>query len=189
MRSTGRNILSAVLLVLAVSANAQSRKFDAFVPDGYFILREVEGDLNLDVYRDAIVIFAQKGEDSLSGAGNPMNRKCCLLIGKNDGTYRLSVENDQLVYYFNYDLNFKETLENVKIDQGMIFMDFYGGFRTRWYRSLTFRYNELKKEWYLLSDVNGTFDALEKDQSMVKETILTENDFGSIPISAFNIYK
>ena len=171
------------------SAEDQPGKFKTYVPKGYFIHTVLEGDLNLDPYNDALMILAQEGEDSLSNTENPLARKVYLLTGKKDGTYRIEAENEAAIYHYRYDWNFPESLAAVSLDKGIFTFSFYGGMRTRWYRDISFHYSTEKKLWYLISDISGTFDALEEDESLETEKRLFEKDFGFVNFTEFDILQ
>ncbi len=171
------------------SAEDQPGKFKAYVPSGYYIVSLTEGDLNLDPWNDAILILGQNGEDSLSGYDNQMKRKCMLFTGNAKKTYDLACENYNVIYYYMYDANFREALAAVSLDKGVFTLSFYGGMRTRWYRDISFHYSTEKKLWYLISDISGTFDALEEDESLETEKRLFEKDFGFVNFTEFDIYK
>ena len=167
----------------------QLERFKAHIPEGYFIHTVAEGNLNLDSYNDAILVLAQNGEDSLSRQDHPMSRKFCVLLGRKNGAYRLEQQNENVVYYYMYDANFRDAFTGLTIDNGTFSVLFYGGMRLRWHRTVSFKYKPKKKNWYLLSDESGTFDALEEDESLTTETVLTEKDFGVVSFSEFSLYK
>src|SRR6478672_8043583 len=76
-----------------------------FIPKNYSILNVSKGDLNFDKIEDVILVLNKDGEDSLSTAEHPIKRKVLILIGQKDKSYKLVTQHDNLVYYYNYDLN------------------------------------------------------------------------------------
>lgn len=180
--------LTATVFVSAQDSSALE-KFKPHVPEGYSIHTVTEGNLNLDSRNDAILVLVPNGEDSLSSQNHPLSRKFCLLLGKKDGSYRLESQNDNVVYHYMYDANFRDAFTGLTLEDGMFSVQFYGGMRMRWYRTVSFKYSPKKKDWYLVSDNSGTFDSLGEDESLTTETVLTEKDFGKVPFSEFNLYK
>ncbi len=185
--------LALYFLTATVFVSAQDsltlEKFKPHVPKGYSIHTVMEGNLNLDSRIDAILVLVPNREDSLSTQDHPLSRKFCLLLGKKDGSYRLESQNENVVYPYMYDANFRDAFAGLILEDGMFSVEFYGGTRLRWYRTVSFKYNPKKKDWYLSSDDSGTFDALEEDESLTTETVLTEKDFGKVPFSEFSLYK
>lgn len=159
-----------------------------FVPKDYKAVQYVKGNLNLDDKEDVILVLGKKGEDSLSSSENPIKRKTLILLGKNDKTYSLVSQNENAVYYYNYDLNFKEALSDLTIKAGTFTIVHYGGFNTRWARSSTFKYDPKKKNWFLFKDEFSSFKSTEPEGTQ-KEKVLTQKNFGKIIFSDFDIYK
>lgn len=179
------------VLVLSKSVFSQNDlplEIKSFVPEGYSVVKYVKGNLNMDNQDDVILVLGKNGEDSLSSSENPLKRKTLILLGKGKTSYRLIAQNENAVYYYNYDLNFKEALVDVIIKDGTFSIGHYGGFATRWGRDSAFKYDSKTKNWYLIRDEFSSFraDALDGTE---KETILTPKNFGKIVFSDFNIYK
>ncbi len=181
---------------LTFSANAQDsihqdfvNRFKAFIPDGYFLLNVELENLNLDSNQDAILVLGQVGEDSLSTNEHPLKRKFLLLLGQEGGSYKVEVENDNLIYYSGYDANFRDCYVGAFVRDGIISLNFYGGFRMRWSRSVTFEYNPKRRHWYLISDERSTFDVLSEDLEMTSDQTLTQKDFRKVRLEDFSIYK
>lgn len=159
-----------------------------FVPKSYSILQLAKGNMNLDKIEDVILVLNKNGEDSLSTAEHPIKRKVLILIGQKDESYKLVTQHDNLVCYYNYDLNFKDVFVDLKIVNGSFSISHYGGFAQRWGRTTEFKYNPKEKNWYLLKDEFSTFEATDPENTE-KETILTEKEFGKIALNKFDIYK
>ena len=174
---------------LAQQEGEVNYKFQKFVLEGYFILNAVEGNLNLDTYQDAILVLARNGEDSLSNYDNPIQRKFLILTGKRKGKYQLVLESEKMIYYYLYDINFRDAFSDLAISDGSFTVGFYGGTRMRWYRGLTFTYDAEKRNWFLTEDSSGTFDSLQEDESFNTEKTLTPKDFGIISVADFDVYK
>jgi hypothetical protein len=167
--------------------NLELQHVSKFIPKNYFVLQFVQGDINQDGINDAILVLGKNGEDSLSTSEHPLKRKFLLLLGTSNKTNVLVTQNNNMVYYYNYDPNFKDAFVDVSIKKGSFSVNHYGGFAERWGRTSTFTYNPSDKKWYLTKDENSTFDATDV-QNTVKEKTLTEKNFGKIPFEKFDIY-
>ncbi len=159
-----------------------------FVPNGYSVLRVAQGDLNNDTINDLILVLNKKGEESLSTSEHPVKRKVLVLIAKLDKSYILAAQNENVIYYYNYDPNFKDAFVDLNIKKGMFSIDHYGGFAQRWGRTTTFDYDVSKKKWYLTRDAFETFESTDVEKT-TKEKKYTAKDFGKTAFESFDIYK
>jgi len=133
------------------------------------------------------LILNKTGEtDSVYSKSN--KRKTLLLIGDKMGAYQLAAQNDNVVYFYGFDDNFPEALEEMSIGKGSFTFVFYGGHRERWSRSITFTYNKQDNNWYLSKDEYGNIDVLDVEKEYPSH-VLTSKNFGKVPFSRFNIYK
>lgn len=167
--------------------NKKDAEFYEFIPEGYSILFQETCDLNLDSILDKILILNKIGEDSLSTNENPINREFLILLGQKNKSFKLEMKNSNLIYYYSYDLNFKDAFVNLIVKPGQFSINHYGGFAQRWGRSTTFKYNLSEKNLFLFEDCFYNFDATDPENT-TKENILTEKDFGRISFEKFNIY-
>jgi len=177
-----------LLLLSTIYGQDQHTTFSKFIPKNYSILNISKGNLDLDKIEDVIIVLKKDGEDSLSSAEKPIKRKTLILIGQANGSYKLVAQHDNLVYYYNYDLNFKDAFVDIEIENGSFSISHYGGFVQRWGRSSEFKYNPKDKNWYLVKDEYSTFEAMDPENTE-KEKILTAKEFGKIPLNKFDIYK
>jgi hypothetical protein len=160
---------------------------EAFVPAGYSLLAEENGDLNLDPYPDKILVLSPQGEDSLSTQEKPLLRLLVILYGTKTKQYEKIMQHENLVCYYNYDPNFKDAFTGVGIEKGSFTLSHYGGMVERWGRSTTFKFNPTDKKWLLESDEFTTFMASdEKNTTSIKT--LTQKDFGKVYLELFSIY-
>lgn len=182
-------IIFTMLLSLPIFSQTDiPAELSGFIPQGYSVVSYSKGNLNLDKLDDVILVLAKKGEDSLCNSENPMKRKTLILLEKDKQSYMLASQNENAVYYYNYDLNFKEALVDVTIKDGTFSIGHYGGFTTRWGRSCVFKYDPKAKNWYLFKDEFSSFKSIDAEGSE-KKTVLTPENFGKISFSDFNIYK
>lgn len=162
-----------------------------FVPKGYSILELKKADLNLDSIEDAVLVINKNGEDSTSTIENPVKRNLLILIGQPNGTYMLATQNENVVYYYGFDANFKDAFVGLRIEKGRFIIEHYGGFAKRWGRTTTFEFNPSANDWLLLEDEYSVMDATDQEEpnKVISETKLTNKNFGVIPFGKFNIYE
>lgn len=181
-------ILFLLLNKFIVSQHGLPSEIMRFVPKGYSVVKYVKGNLNLDDKDDVILVLGKNDEDSLSNSENPLKRLTLILLGADKNSFTLHFQNENAVYYYNYDLNFKEALSDISIKSGTFSIAHYGGFATRWARTSSFKYNSKKKNWYLFKDEFSSFRA-DAAEGSEKENVLTPKNFGNISFKDFNIYQ
>ncbi len=183
------SILSTIFF--ALTCYSQGKNILRFVPEGYSILEFKKGNLNLDSIEDAILVLNKNGEDSTSTIENPVKRNLLILIGEPNGTYMLATQNENAVYYYGFDANFKDAFVGVRIEKGRFIIEHYGGFTKRWGRTTTFEFNPSANDWFLLEDEYFVMDATDQEEpnKVISETKLTNKNFGAIPFGKFNIYN
>jgi hypothetical protein len=158
----------------------------AFIPDGYLLLDSTYGNLNLDSYKDLILVLKKKGEDLSSDVSeHPEKRPLLILTGEADGSYVLAARNDNTVYCVDCGGAMGDPFVDVVITNGYFSIEHFGGSGWRWSRIVTYRYAD--KNWWLYKDGHESFHA--SDPEKVESKILTEKDFGRIRFDAFDIYK
>jgi hypothetical protein len=180
-----------ILLYTAVYGQTKTAEFPSvsiFVPMDYSVLNLTVGNLNSDSIEDIILILKKNGEDSLSSAETPMKRKVLLLLGQQNKSYKLAAQNENAVNFLGADGNFRESFEDVRIENGSFSIDHYGGFTYRWGRSITFKYNSLKNNWYLSKDEYTTFNVTDLAEKGT-EKLLNTKDYGTLIFEKFDIYK
>ena len=158
-------------------------EFHEFVPSGYSILA-----MATDSIPDKILILSRTGEDSLSTPENPIMRIVSFLFGQDKGSYTQVQQHKTLIYFYNYDMNFKEAFAGISITPGFFTISHYGGLTERWSRTTTFKYNIDELTWLLYKEEFSTFNAADQLNTTV-EKVLTEKNFGKVYMTNFNIYE
>lgn len=188
-----KRLMVSILLTIffALMCYSQGKNILRFVPEGYSILEFKKGDLNFDSMEDAILVLNKNGEDSTSTIENPVKRNLLILIGQPNGTYMLAIQNENVVYYYGFDANFKDAFVGLRIEKGRFIIEHYGGFSKRWGRTTTFEFNPSANDWLLLEDEYSVIDATNQEEpnKVISETTLTNKNFGVIPFGKFNIYN
>jgi hypothetical protein len=159
-----------------------------FVPPGYTALDTTSGDLNLDDYRDMIMVLKKNGEDTSSDVSeHPEKRPLLILTGQADNTYKLAGRNDNTVYCIDCGGIMGDPFMDIVIKNGYFSVEHYGGSAWRWARTITYRYSPADNYWFLHKDGHESFHASIPDK--VETKIRTTKDFGKVPFDEFDIYK
>lgn len=159
-----------------------------FIPKDYEVLDLTKGDLNRDLYPDAIMILYKKGEEKTSDViSHPEKRPLLVLTGKPDHTYKLASRSDNAVYCVDCGGQMGDPFTGVTIKNGYFSVEHYGGSGWRWTRIITFKYSPAEKTWFLYKDGGERFHAITHEE--VKTKVMTVKDFGKISFEKFNIYK
>ena len=160
----------------------------SLIPEGYQLLDSTYGNLNLDKYKDLILVLKKAGEDTSSDVSkHPEKRPLLILTGKADGGFVLAARNDNTVYCIDCGGAMGDPFQQVVIKNGYFSIEHYGGSGWRWRRIVTYRYAAADKNWWLYKDGHESFHA--SDPEKVESKIITEKDFGKIRFDAFDIYK
>jgi hypothetical protein len=161
-----------------------------FIPEGFSVLHETTGDLNLDAYPDRILALKRDDEpDSVQGtegADTPI-RPLLVLTGEPDGTYRLAARNDEALARLSSGQSY-DYLKDIVIKRGFFSIEqqgpMGGNLPTLWRRIVTFRYAKPDDRWFLHKDGAETVDVDTGKTTAVK--IYTRQDFGELPFERFN---
>ncbi|MBX7147510.1 hypothetical protein K1X76_00365 [bacterium] len=132
-----------------------------FVPAGYFIKNQAEGDLNGDKLNDLALVLAPDWEKTIDiQPDNDKRDRYLVLAFKNpDNTYKLSAVKGDFIMCKNCGGVFGDPLDNLSIERGAVVVSFYGGSRDRWGQVYRLRYQN--NDWYLIGYTDSTNDGLE----------------------------
>jgi len=171
----------------------------SFIPENYSILDTIKGNLNQDEFNDYILILKKKGEANTSNYihNKPEKRPLLILTSNSNGKFELRARNENSVLC--YDCSgaiYGDSYENVVIKNGYFSIEHYtvGGI-DKWSIIITFKYDKLKKSWFLLRDGTEYFSLNSSNkpnaEAVIKtgENILTKKDFGEVNFEDFNIYE
>jgi len=154
---------------------------EKFVPKGYEVLNLTMGNLNLDEYEDAILILKHKNEES-----DDYKRPLYILVGDSRGEFRVVAENNGSVLGVSDGGIWGDPFVGVTIDDGYFSLKYYGGSNWRWSRTVTFKYDEGQKGWFLYRDREESYYLLNPNKKEID--IKTPEDFGTVEFEKFNIF-
>ena len=159
------------------------QKILKFIPKGYALIDTAMGDLNLDKFRDIILVLKTIGEDTAFDA-TEYKRPLLLLLGSANSTYTLASRNDNVVYCHQCGGAFGEPYTGVEIKNGLFTVNHFGGTNDRWSNEIIFKYSKEYKNWYLYKIVDKGWNVFHLDD--VGTTVKTKKDFGIVSFKNYN---
>lgn len=181
-----RIIFLSVISIISFVSYAQEKTLPAeatgFLPAGFELLDYVTGDLNGDKKEDAILLAKQPGEDSIME--EELKRPMIILTRQANGKLKQVFRNDNAILCRHCGGVFGDPYESISINPGSFEIIFYGGSSWRWGYTYNFKYNALKKNWYLASEKQVNFHSGDPEGT-TKVSLVTAAELGEIPFSAF----
>lgn len=155
-----------------------------FIPAGYSLLHSATGDLNLDTYPDMLLVLKSEAEDTIESYDKQTPRPLIILLGQQDGTYKLGGRSDHVVLCGGCGGIYGDPYVGLTIKDGYFSAEHYGGSNWRWTRIITFKYNKDDSKWYLHKDGGDSYHISNPDK--VETEVKTTKDFGKV---LFQDYK
>ena len=170
-----------------------SEKLKSFIPKGFVAIDASFGDANLDGISDAILVLDKNEE--VDDVENASKRKMFLLLGQSDGSYKLTIRNENVIEMLGTSDAHLDSFMETKIKNGYISIDHLIARLLRyWTNTTTFKFDETQENWFLYEEHFTSYayknDAnLEKDEmETVEDVIKTVKDFGLISLDKYNFY-
>lgn len=159
-----------------------------FIPAGYVPLKAVSGDLNLDQFRDVILVVKHPDEENQDQGDNfdRPKRPLLILIGLAGGKYKLAAQNLNTVYCYRCGGVFGDPFEGITIKKGFFSVEHYGGSNWRWTKVVTYKYSPSDKNWYLHRVGRTSYHTSDPDK--VEEKAKTVRNFGKVRFDKYDIY-
>ncbi len=134
---------------------------DSFIPKGYQIIYQKEGNLNDDKVKDVAIIIESKTEianlKETDHAQKP--RILFILLGKLSGGYDLSVQSNESIMLSDDGGVFGDPLQELYIMGKTVCVDYYGGSNFKW--SYTYKWRYQNNGWFLIGATHSTMDPFE----------------------------
>ena len=183
-------ILLAITLMVSVNIVAQNttipEELKPFIMPGYEAMDVVKGDLNKDKRDDYLLVLKTAGEDTFSFDNTDWDahRPILVIIRQANGTLKTVAVNNELIFCKNCGGVMGDPYQGLVIKPGEFTADFYGGSSWRWAESFTFRYDAVKKNWFLQTHKSTSFQSGDPDKTM-SESIISRTEMGDISIEKF----
>lgn len=183
-------ILLAITLMVSVNIVAQNttipEELKPFIMPGYEAMDVVKGDLNKDKRDDYLLVLKTAGEDSFSFDNTDWDahRPLLLIIRQANGTLKTVAVNNELIFCKNCGGVMGDPYQGLTIKPGEFTADLYGGSSWRWAESFTFRYDAVKKNWFLQTHKSTSFQSGDPERTM-NESVISRSETGDISIEKF----
>lgn len=182
--------LVAAFLVLAAAAQDTEKtlpkELQPLVPKGYQMLDLVKGDLNGDKLQDYLLILKKKGEDTMT-FDNPdwdADRPLLLILRQSNGTLKTAVTNSEIVMCRNCGGAMGDPYMGMTVTTGTFSLEFYGGSSWKWGETITFRYDRVKKNWYLHTHHITSFHGLDPENT-TEDITISRSEAGNISLEKY----
>lgn len=170
-----------------------------FVPPNYEILESFKGNLDSDKFEDLIVVLKKKNEEKTSDFNNnkPEKRPLLLFMGTANNKIELKIKTDNAVLCVDGSgAVHGDSFEGITIKNGFFSIEYFtvGGV-DKWTKVTTFRYDFIKKNWFLHKDGMEffKFNTSKKPNAepVIKtgQKVLTTKDFGVVSLKDYSVYK
>ncbi|MEQ1678325.1 MAG: hypothetical protein ABL876_16600 [Chitinophagaceae bacterium] len=160
-----------------------------YILEGYEVLDFTIGDLNGDKLTDYVLILKSKGEDSASFDNEEWEiaRPVLLLLRQPGGGLKSVASNTEVVPCRLCGGMMGDPYQALEIRTNEFAISSYGGSSWRWAETVTFRYDKLKKNWYLQTHDITSFQAGDPDNTTTN-TIIDRSETGDIAFSKYTQY-
>jgi hypothetical protein len=178
-------------LLSCFGINAQNTEVPSelkpFVLKGHETLDFAKADLNADKLPDYILVLKVQGEDTLTyvNENREAARPFLLVIRQPDGSLKQATRNDEIIYCKQCGGSMGDPYQGLTAKTGEFTVDFYGGSSWRWTAAYSFKYDKIKKDWFLQTHVASSFQSGDPDKTM-EETVIRRNEIGDISLENFN---
>ena len=145
-----------------------------FVPEGYVVMDQADGDLNGDGIADKILVLKLKRDFTEEG-----KRPVILLIGNQVHSFRKVAENENVLLSFSDGGIHGDPYHGISIKNGYFSFEHFGGSGRRWTQVITFKYDKEKQNWFLNKVGSESWHI--DNPNKFKFVQFTKKDFGIVP--------
>lgn len=187
-----RNFLVIALLISAnifAQSIAVPEELKSFIMPGYEVLDVVKGDLNNDKKQDYLLVLKTAGEDTFSFDNTDWDaqRPLLLITRQANGTLKTVAVNNELIFCKNCGGVMGDPYQGLVIKPGEFTADLYGGSSWRWAETFTFRYDAVKKNWFLQTHKSTSFQSGDPEKT-ISESVISRSEIGDISIEKFTTH-
>lgn len=153
-----------------------------FITGKETLLAFESGDVNEDGLRDFVLVAEQPAKIK------PENKTRVLLVvlrGAND-VFTLAKRSTGAVMCSQCGGMLGDAFAGLEVRRGQFKVSHYGGSRTRWHNTFTFKYTIAEKTWRLAEAEEGSYDALADEASDKSKIYRFPKNFGEIDIENFD---
>ena len=161
-------------------------ELEPFVYKRYEALDFVKEDLNGDKLKDYLLVLKLEGEDTMTFE-NPdwqAPRPLLIILRQADGSLKQEIINYELILCRQCGGVMGDPYQGLTAKPGEFVADFYGGSSWRWTAGYTFRYDKMKKDWFLQTHTSSSFQSGDPERTMV-ETTIDRSEIGDISLANY----
>ena len=158
-----------------------------YIPDSMTVLDTAFGDLNLDNFKDLIIVLKTKNEEIREDLMDNPNRPLLIFVAIANNQFKFLSRNDNIVKCFSCGGTMGDPYVDIVIKNGYFSVEHYGGSRERWTQITTFKYDKSKNDFFLHRDSEEVIDILtsEDNPKTISSTNKTKKDFGIVKFSDY----
>ncbi|HBE78739.1 MAG TPA: hypothetical protein DDW65_13335 [Firmicutes bacterium] len=130
----------------------QGKDIHSFIPPGWKLIKNTQGDLNKDGLADIAGILESKAPPKDLAEAPP---RILFIAFRENQQYRLSFQTEKAILTADMGGVWGDPLESISVDHGSLLINFYGGSNERWFQSYRFRYQG--NGWYLIGATLGSY--------------------------------
>lgn len=189
-----KKFLSTICFILLfLVSHAQQTEIPAalkpFVKTGYEVLDFAKQDMNGDKLADYILILKKAGEDTITFDNAEWNavRPIMLIVNQPGGKLEKIAENNELILCRNCGGAMGDPYQGITTKPGEFTVDFYGGSSWRWSDQYLFRYDKVKKNWFMETQAMSSMHVADPD-AKEETTLIKRVETGDISLQGFSLY-
>ncbi|MBI2443887.1 MAG: hypothetical protein HYV42_01430 [Candidatus Magasanikbacteria bacterium] len=130
---------------------------ESFIPAGYEVMKQAEGDLNSDGRADVALALKHKSEpDEVAEESDAPRRLLVVLFGKTGGGYEQSFSNANMILGVGSGGVFGDPFQELRIEDGRLAIIHYGGSSQRWGIENYLRFRG--DNWLVIKQIETTED-------------------------------
>jgi len=182
-----------IVVIFSLSLQAQEKELpkelEAYLLQGYEMLDFGKGDLNGDKLQDYILVMKTKGEDTITFE-NPeweAARPVLLLLRQPGGGLKAATTNTAVIPCRLCGSMMGDPYEALVVKTNEFSFSSYGGSSWRWEQTITFRYDKIKKDWFLQTHDITSFQAGDP-ATTTTNTKIERSEAGDITFARYNPY-
>lgn len=190
-----KKIISTLIVFVSILFSVQAQNpavpedLRPFILNGYEVMDFAKNDMNGDRLEDYILILKIKGEDTLTYENEKPDaaRPLLLIIRQADKSLKHVLTNNELVYCKQCGGVMGDPYQSITTKPGEFTLDFYGGSSWRWSDNYTFRYDKIKKDWFLQSHYSTSFQSGDPDNT-TETTVINRSETDDVTLKQFSQY-
>jgi len=161
---------------------------ESFVPKGWSIIGQADGDLNGDKLADSVAVISLGSNEQIE-TNTP---RVLLILLAGDNGFTLSDSSTTSVLGAGEGGVMGDPFDQINIERGTFVISHYGGSRQRW--GLQHRFRLQKNEWVLIGQTDFVLDSHtgiydEKDENLVTGDVIKSHREGEAKATAVSSKK